>query len=43
LRSGIAFEQSAVAQAAGFMIEMRYLDLQAFEMNLERIKMRADM
>jgi predicted ABC-type ATPase len=43
LRSGITFEQAAAARTAGFASEMRYLALQTFEMNLERIKMRADM
>jgi len=42
LRSGITFEQAAVARAAGFVVEMRYLALQTFEMHVERIKMRAD-
>lgn len=42
LRSGITFEQAAIARGAGFVIEMRYLALQTFEMHLERIKMRAD-
>src|SRR5260370_35524271 len=39
-RSGITFEQAAIARGAGFVIEMRYLALQTFEM---RIKMRTDM
>jgi predicted ABC-type ATPase len=42
LRSGITFAQAAVARRAGFVMEMRYLALQTFEMHLERIKMRAD-
>ncbi len=43
LRSGITFEQAAAGRKAGFVIEMRYLAPQDFEMHLERIKMRADM
>ena len=43
LRSGITFEQAAAARTDGFVIEMRYLVLQTFAMNIERIKMRADM
>jgi predicted ABC-type ATPase len=43
LRSAITFEQAVAAHTVGFVIEMRYLALQTFEMNLERIKMRADM
>jgi predicted ABC-type ATPase len=43
LRSDVTFEQAAVARAGGFVIEMRCLALHTFEMNLERIKMRADM
>ena len=40
LRSGITFEQVAVARGAGFVVEMRYLALQTFKMHVERIKMR---
>jgi predicted ABC-type ATPase len=43
LRSGITFEQAAAARTAGFVVEMRYLALQTFEMTLERIQMRADL
>jgi predicted ABC-type ATPase len=42
LRSGITFDQAALARRAGFTVEMRYLALTTFEMHLERIKMRAD-
>ena len=42
LRSGITFEQAALARRAGFTVEMRYVALRTFEMHLERIKMRAD-
>jgi predicted ABC-type ATPase len=42
LRSGITFDQAALARRAGFIIEMRYLALRDFPMHLERVKMRAD-
>jgi predicted ABC-type ATPase len=42
LRSGITFEQAALARQAGFTVEMRYLALETFGMHLERVKMRAD-
>jgi predicted ABC-type ATPase len=42
LRSGITFEQAALAKRAGFNVEMRYLALGTFEMHLERVKIRAD-
>jgi predicted ABC-type ATPase len=42
LRSGITFDQAALARRAGFTVEMRYVALRTFEMHLERIKMRAD-
>ncbi len=34
LRSGITFEQAAIAKCAGFAIEMRYAALQDFSMHL---------
>jgi predicted ABC-type ATPase len=42
LRSAITFDQVALAQRAGFIIEMRYLALGAFDLHLERVEMRAD-
>ncbi|MBI3683570.1 MAG: hypothetical protein HY235_24605 [Acidobacteria bacterium] len=42
LRSAVTFEQAALAKAAGFTTEMRYLALRDFAMHLERIKARAD-
>lgn len=42
LRSGITFDQAALARRAGFTTEMRYLALRDFPMHLERVKMRAD-
>jgi predicted ABC-type ATPase len=42
LRSGITFDQAALARHVGFMTEMRYLVLRDFAMHLERVKMRAD-
>lgn len=42
LRSGITFEQAALARQAGFAVEMRYLALETFGMHMERVKMRAD-
>lgn len=42
LRSTITFEQLALAKAAGYVVEMRYLCLQDFPLHLERIKARAD-
>jgi len=42
LRSTVTFEQAAMAKAAGFVTEMRYLALRDFAMHLERVKARAD-
>jgi predicted ABC-type ATPase len=42
LRSGITFEQAALARRAGFTVEMRYLALETFELHLARVLMRAD-
>jgi predicted ABC-type ATPase len=42
LRSEITFEQARSAKAAGFEVEMRYVALNDFAMNLERVKIRAD-
>ncbi len=42
LRSGITFDQAALAKRAGFTTEMRYVALRDFSMHLERVKMRAD-
>lgn len=42
LRGTVTFEQAALAKAAGFVTEMRYLALRDFAMHLERIKARAD-
>jgi predicted ABC-type ATPase len=42
LRSVVTFEQAALAKAAGFTTEMRYLALRDFAMHLERVKARAD-
>ena len=42
LRSGITFDQAALARRAGFTTEMRYVALRDFPMHLERVKMRAD-
>jgi predicted ABC-type ATPase len=42
LRSGITFEQVALARRAGFTVEMRYLALETFELHLARVQMRAD-
>jgi predicted ABC-type ATPase len=42
LRSGVTFDQAALARRAGFTTEMRYLALRDFPMHLERVKMRAD-
>ena len=42
LRSGITFDQAALARHVGFIIEMRYLALRDFAMHLERVKIRAD-
>lgn len=42
LRSNVTFDQSAMANRAGFTTEMRYLALRDFPMHLERVKMRAD-
>ena len=42
LRSGITFEQANDARAAGFEVEMRYVALDDFAMNVERVKIRAD-
>jgi len=42
LRSEITFEQARSAKATGFEVEMRYVALSDFAMNLERVKIRAD-
>jgi predicted ABC-type ATPase len=42
LRSGITFDQAALARNAGFVVEMRYVALWDLTMHLERVKMRAD-
>ena len=42
LRSAVTFEQAALAQAAGFVTEMRYLALRDFALHLERVQARAD-
>lgn len=42
LRSEITFEQARAAKAAGFEVELRYVALNDFGMNLERVKIRAD-
>jgi predicted ABC-type ATPase len=42
LRSGITFDQAALARRVGFTTEMRYVGLWDFSMHLERVKMRAD-
>jgi predicted ABC-type ATPase len=42
LRSAVTLEQAMLAKAAGFATEMRYLALRDFEMQLERVKARAD-
>ena len=42
LRSTVTFEQAALAKAAGFATEIRYLALRDFAMHLERVKARAD-
>ena len=42
LRSGITFDQAALARRAGFTTQMRYIALRDFPMHLERVKMRAD-
>jgi predicted ABC-type ATPase len=38
----VTFEQAALAKAAGFTTEMRYLALRDFAMHVERVKVRAD-
>jgi predicted ABC-type ATPase len=43
LRSGITFDQAALARRAGFSVEMRFVGLRTFAMHLERVKLRADM
>ncbi len=42
LRGAVTFEQAALAKAAGFVTEMRYLALRDFALHLERVKARAD-
>ncbi len=42
LRGAVTFEQVALAKAAGFTTEMRYLALRDFAMHVERVKTRAD-
>ena len=42
LRSGVTFDQAALARHVGFMTEMRYLALKDFAMHVERVRMRAD-
>jgi predicted ABC-type ATPase len=42
LRSGLTFDQAALARHVGFITEMRYLALKDFAMHVERVKMRAD-
>lgn len=42
LRGAVTFEQAALAKAAGFTTEMRYLALRDFAMHVERVKVRAD-
>lgn len=42
LRNEITFDQANIARQSGFKVEMRYLALTTFEMDLERVKMRAD-
>lgn len=42
LRSEITFEQADLARNAGFRVEMRYLALQDFSTQLERVRARAD-
>ena len=41
LRSSITFDQARQARAAGFVIEIRYMALEGFEMHLRRVKARA--
>lgn len=42
LRSSVTFEQASLAKSKGFITEMRYVALANFEMNLARVKARAD-
>lgn len=42
LRSAVTFDQAALAKAAGFITEMRYLALRDCAMHVERVKVRAD-
>jgi predicted ABC-type ATPase len=42
LRSEITFRQAAAAKGNGFTLEMRYLCVEGFETNVERIANRAD-
>jgi predicted ABC-type ATPase len=42
LRSDVTFEQATLAQAAGFVVEMRYIALRDFAIHVERIQARAD-
>ena len=42
LRSSVTFDQAALARAAGFTTEMRYLALRDLSMHIERVKARAD-
>lgn len=42
LRSPIFFTQARAAQAAGFAVHMVYLNLENVELNIERVKLRAD-
>jgi predicted ABC-type ATPase len=42
LRSAVTFQQAALAKAAGFTTEMRYLALRDLAAHLERVKSRAD-
>ena len=42
LRTEITFEQARAAREAGFEVEMRYVALNDFAMNLDRVRIRAD-
>jgi predicted ABC-type ATPase len=42
LRSEITFEQAQAAKTAGFEVEMRYVVLNEFTLNVQRVKIRAD-
>lgn len=42
LRSTISLKQASEARKAGFYVEMHYIATESFEINLERVKKRAD-